>query len=131
MFTKHVHKDKGISAMSQKSVSRVSLALPFLFFCLVHLASAQERVPVGHHCAEDEQGNIVCSKHGGGDAFADPASKQVLCGKGHCQVDYFKKSIIACAKSEDGVAAYNRQGKVVCSGGCEPATADMCEKLTP
>jgi hypothetical protein len=73
----------------------------------------------------------VCSKYGGGDAFADRASKQVVCGKGHCQVDYFRKSMISCAKTEDGVAAYDRQGKVVCSGGCEPAAADICEKLTP
>jgi hypothetical protein len=54
-----------------------------------------------------------------------------VCGKGHCQVDYFKGAAIACAKTEDGVAVYDRQGRVVCSGGCEPATAEKCEKLTP
>lgn len=56
------NRDTGISDMTRKSVLRVALAVPFLFFCLVHLTSAQERVPVGHHCAEGEQGNIVCSK---------------------------------------------------------------------
>jgi hypothetical protein len=117
--------------MYKKSISRVLLVLPVLFFCLLPIAYAEERVPLGHRCAEDEQGNVVCSKYGGGDAFADRASKQVVCGKGHCQVDYFRKSMISCAKTEDGVAAYDRQGKVVCSGGCEPATAGMCEKLTP
>ena len=116
--------------MSKKSMSRVSLVLPLLFFCLAPFASAQERVPAGHHCAEDEQGNIVCSKSGSGDAFADRSAKQIVCGKGHCQIDYYRKGIISCAKTEDGVAAYDRQGKVVCSGGCEPATPDMCEKLT-
>ena len=117
--------------MFKKSVSRVSLALPLLLLCLVPLAPAQERVPPGHHCAEDEQGNIVCSKSGSGDAFVDRAGKQVVCGRGHCQVDYFRKAIITCAKTEDGVATYDRQGRVVCSGGCEPATPEMCEKLTP
>jgi hypothetical protein len=122
---------KGVPEMSRKSVSRVSLVLPLLFFCLAPFAMGEERVPAGHHCAEDEQGNIVCSKFGGGDAFLDRTSKQIVCGKGHCQVDYYKKAVITCAKTEDGVAAFDRQGRVVCSGGCEPANASMCEKLTP
>ena len=110
--------------MSKTSMSRISLALPLLLFCLVPYALAQERVPVGHRCAEDEQGNIVCSKYGGGDAFADHANKQVVCGKGHCQIDYHKKAAISCATTEDGVAAYDREGRVVCSGGCEPAAPE-------
>jgi len=117
--------------MSKTSMSRISLALPLLLFCLVPYALAQERVPVGHRCAEDEQDNIVCSKYGGGDAFADHANKQVVCGKGHCQIDYHKKAAISCATTEDGVAAYDREGRVVCSGGCEPAAPEMCEKLKP
>ena len=114
-----------------KWISRIGNVLPLLLLFVVSVSSAQERVPIGHHCAEDDQGNVICSKYGGGDAFADRSSKQVVCGKGHCQIDYFKSATIACAKAEDGVAAYDRQGKVVCSGGCEPASADKCEKLTP
>ena len=116
--------------MSKKSVSRVSLILPLLFCCMAPLALAQDRAPLGHHCAQDEQGNIVCSKYGGGDAFVH-ASKQIVCGKGHCQIDYHKKAAISCAITEDGVAAYDREGRVVCSGGCELASPQMCEKLKP
>ena len=117
--------------MSSKSTAFFSFALILLFSGVSTLACAQERVPPGHHCAEDDQGNIVCSKYSGGDAFEDRTNKRVVCGKGHCQVDYYKNAIVSCAKSEDGVAAYDGQGKVVCSGGCEPAAPEMCEKLKP
>jgi hypothetical protein len=46
-------------------------------------------------------------------------------------VDYHKNATLSCAKIEDGVAAYDRQGRVVCSGGCEPAVPEMCETLKP
>jgi len=110
-------------------------ALRFLAFAALlgcaAIALSQERIPIGHRCSEDEQGNIVCSKYGGGDALLDRVSKQVVCGRGHCQVDFNKKSSVSCAKTEDGVAAYDRDGRVVCSGGCEPASAQACEKLLP
>ena len=115
--------------MSTKSTMFFSLTLMLLSLC--GSALAQERVPVGHHCAEDDQGDIVCSKYGGGDAFEDRTNKRVVCGRGHCQVDYHKNATLSCAKMEDGVAAYDRHGKVVCSGGCEPGTPEMCEKLKP
>ena len=116
--------------MSRKTVLHASFAF-LLCLGLAPLAPAQERIPVGHHCADDEEGNVVCSKFGGGDAFTDRTTKQVVCGKGHCQPDFYKKGTISCARTEDGVAAYDRQGRVVCSGGCEPGTPQMCEKLTP
>ena len=117
--------------MSRKSTAFLSFALMLFFSGIGAFAFAQERVPVGHHCAEDDQGDIVCSRYGGGDAFEDRTNKRVVCGKGHCQVDYHKNATLSCAKLEDGVAAYDRQGKVVCSGGCEPAAPEMCEKLKP
>ena len=117
--------------MSRKSTAFLSFALMLFFSGVSAFAFAQERIPVGHHCVEDDQGNIICSKHSGGDAFEDRTNKRVVCGKGHCQVDYYKNAMISCAKTEDGVAAYDRQGKVVCSGGCEPAAPEMCEKLKP
>jgi len=115
--------------MSIKSAMFFSLTL--MLFSSCGSALAQERVPLGHHCAEDEQGDILCSKYSGGDAFEDRTNKRVVCGKGHCQVDYHRNATLSCAKTEDGVAAYDRQGKVVCSGGCEPAAPEMCEKLKP
>jgi hypothetical protein len=117
--------------MSKISMLRISLFFPVSLLCFASLAFGDERVPVGHRCAEDDQGNVVCSKFGGGDAFADHTNKQVVCGRGHCQIDYYKKAAVSCAKTEDGVATYDRQGRVVCSGGCELASPEKCEKLQP
>jgi len=56
--------------MSRKSTAFLSFALMLFFSGVGAFAFAQERVPVGHHCAEDDQGNIVCSKHSGGTILA-------------------------------------------------------------
>lgn len=115
-----------------RSIDRFArLGLMALFAGACSLASAQMQLPPGHHCAESEKGEIFCSRFPGGDGLEDKATKDIVCGKGHCQIDYFRKGALMCAKAVDGVAAYNRKGEVVCSGGCEPASKDMCEKLTP
>ncbi len=108
-----------------------TLALLIPMCALQAVAESQEGVPPGHRCVRDEQGNVVCSRFSGGDAFLDGRTKEIVCGKGHCLMDYYKQGSISCARSEDGVAAYDRKGGVVCSGGCEPASKEMCEKLTP
>src|SRR5512135_3754370 len=59
------------------------------------MAQAQEGVAPGHRCAKDEQGNVFCSRYSGGDAFIDLRTKNVVCGKGHCLVDYNSKDLSA------------------------------------
>lgn len=108
-----------------------SLILASLLGAVQTMAQAQEGVAPGHRCAKDEQGNVFCSRFSGGDAFIDLRTKNVVCGKGHCLVDYNKQGSISCARTANGVAAYDKKAAVVCSGGCEPATNAMCEKLTP
>jgi hypothetical protein len=100
---------------------------------LASLAAAEEGAPIGHRCVRDDQGDSWCSRFSGGDAFlfVRGEKKEIVCGKGHCLADYYKEGTIRCAQTEDGIAMYDRKGGVVCSGGCEAATKDMCEKLKP
>ena len=91
----------------------------------------------GHRCMQNRTGaeiaDTVCSQYGGGDTVADPRTGEAMCGKGHCLKDNsaIGKGVVKCSKIINGVAAYDRQGAVVCSGGCEPASKAACEKLTP
>ncbi len=117
--------------MSIPRRSIVFLGLVVALSCGASLAAPEMQLPVGHRCAEDQKGDIYCSRYAGGDGVEDRTTGEVMCGKGHCQPDYFKKGAIVCAKTTDGVAAYNAKGEVVCSGGCERATKEMCEKLSP
>ena len=76
-------------------------------------------------CAKDKAGNVFCSKYLFGGARLDKHGN-VVCGKGHCLPSVkFKDSY--CSAVESGGADLDRFGVVKCYGGCEKASALMCE----
>jgi hypothetical protein len=77
-------------------------------------------------CAQDKEGNVFCSRYLDGDALLDTHGN-VVCGKGECLLSV-KFNEISCSAVEGGGASLDRSGAVKCYGGCETATALMCEK---
>ena len=76
-------------------------------------------------CAKDQTGNVFCSRYLFGGARVDQHGN-VVCGKGQCQAGVkFKDSY--CSAVESGGAKVDRFGVVKCYGGCELASASMCE----
>lgn len=76
-------------------------------------------------CAKDTAGDIFCSKYLFGDAKQDEHGN-VVCGKGQC-LPGTKFKDFYCSAVESGGADVDRFGVVKCYGGCEKATALMCE----
>lgn len=77
-------------------------------------------------CARDKAGDVFCSKYLFGHAHLDNHGN-VVCGKGQC-VASIKYPDFYCSAVESGAAMRDRQGEVKCYGGCEKASAMMCEK---
>jgi hypothetical protein len=76
-------------------------------------------------CAKDTAGKVFCSKYLFGGARVDQHGN-VVCGKGQCLAGTkFKEHF--CSAVESGGADVDRFGVVKCYGGCEPASALMCE----
>jgi len=76
-------------------------------------------------CAKDKTGDVYCSKYLFGGARVDQYGN-VVCGKGKCLAGVkFKDSY--CSAVESGGADVDRFGVVKCYGGCELASALMCE----
>ena len=76
-------------------------------------------------CAKDTAGDVFCSKYLFGHARLDEHGN-VVCGKGQC-VASVKFKDFYCSAIESGGAERNRMGEVKCYGGCEKASALMCE----
>ena len=76
-------------------------------------------------CAKDRTGNVFCSRYLFGDARLNEHGN-VVCGKGQC-VESVKFPDFYCSAIESGGAKRNRMGEVKCYGGCEKASALMCE----
>jgi len=77
------------------------------------------------NCERDRVGNIFCSKYLFGDALLTE-NGNVVCGKGRCLLSA-KFNEIYCSSLESGGANRDRFGEVKCYGGCEKASALMCE----
>ena len=78
-------------------------------------------------CAKDRAGHVYCSKYLFGDARLDEYGN-VVCGKGQC-VQSVKFPDYYCSTIESGGAKRDRMGEVKCYGGCEKASAQMCESV--
>lgn len=76
-------------------------------------------------CAKDKAGDVFCSKYQFGHAHLDEHGN-VVCGKGECAAGRKFKEIY-CSTVENGGAEQNIMGDVKCYGGCEKASALMCE----
>lgn len=75
-------------------------------------------------CENNLIGQPVCAPPNGGiakDIIGNP-----VCGKGECVVDSIGR--VMCAKNAGGAATKNLIDQPVCSGGCEQANAQTCEK---
>lgn len=77
------------------------------------------------YCAQNKLGNVACSKYLFGDAILDK-NGEVVCGKGKC-LPSTKFDDFYCSAIESGGAKLDRFGVVKCYGGCEQASALMCE----
>lgn len=78
-------------------------------------------------CALDINGNVSCSRYLFGDAVLNKKGSTV-CGKGKCVLSA-KFDDFYCSATEAGGAAVDRFGAVKCYGGCELASAAMCENV--
>lgn len=77
------------------------------------------------NCAQDKAGDIYCSKYLFGDALLDK-SGSVVCGKGQCLLSR-RFDDVYCSSVESGGADRDLSGEIKCYGGCEKASASMCE----
>ena len=78
------------------------------------------------HCAQDKKGDVYCSKYLHGDALLDKHGN-VVCGKGQC-LPSIKFDDFYCSAIESGGAKLDRTATVKCYGGCDKASASMCER---
>jgi len=78
-------------------------------------------------CAKNKAGDVFCSKYLFGGARLDQHGN-VVCGKGQCLAGTQFKEYF-CSTIESGGADVDRFGVVKCYGGCEQASALMCENL--
>ena len=76
-------------------------------------------------CVQDNEGKVSCSRYQFGDAIINKYGKAV-CGKGRCLMGNDFNNYV-CSVVEGGGAEINNLGVVKCYGGCEKASAMMCE----
>ena len=76
-------------------------------------------------CALDLTGHVSCSKYQFGHALVNKEGN-VVCGKGQC-VESVRFRDFYCSAVEGGGADRDRLGEPKCYGGCEKASALMCE----
>jgi hypothetical protein len=76
-------------------------------------------------CATDLHGRVSCAQWRFGSVMRTIHGK-LVCGKGQCVVAL--NGHVLCSTAEGGGATTQLDGKVVCDGGCEPASADYCER---
>jgi len=103
----------------------------WIVIVLVMLAVFSRYMPTSKKTAAIEAGT-ECLR-GGEKVFCPPAngsiatvrSGQVVCGRGECLAD--GRGGLVCSAEPGGHAARDSSGSVVCTGGCEPASASVCE----
>ena len=86
---------------------------------------AQQVGPVPDGCFKDLSGKISCPPMGG--EIHVTLSGQAVCGKGRCVGDPFGK--VTCSSRPGGQVIQDVNGKVVCAGSCEEASAANCQSL--
>jgi hypothetical protein len=74
-------------------------------------------------CMTDQYGKVFCAKEGAG-AVKDRYGT-VKCGVGYCETD--NSGEIMCSVRPGGNAAMDANGRVQCLGGCQPASAQLCD----
>jgi len=77
-------------------------------------------------CAKDQYSKVFCADAGGG--AVKNRNGIVQCGVGYCKEDYL--GYVWCSKEPGGGAERDSHGKVVCFGGCDPASSELCKEAT-
>ena len=95
---------------------KTAVVLGLLLFGMI--VSAEER------CMNNRLGEPVCSPQCG--SIGTNTLGEIVCGQGACITNKFGDLI--CSKQQGGTATRNFFGDVVCTGGCEPASATLCQK---
>lgn len=75
-------------------------------------------------CARDQYGKIFCAEAEGGAIINRQGN--VECGIGYCKQDW--NGYNWCSKEPGGGAERDSYGKIVCSGGCDPASSELCKE---
>jgi len=86
---------------------------------------AQLLGPVPDGCFRDLSGKISCPPMGG--QLVVNLSGQAVCGKGRCVRDLFGK--VTCSSQPGGQVTQDINGKIMCAGSCEEASASNCQQL--
>lgn len=85
-----------------------------------------ETICGGGPCANDRSGTVFCAIERFGSAVRD-SEGEIVCGLGRCTRDI--NGQIMCSREVGGDAVRGIDG-VKCFGGCEPATANHCERVS-
>ena len=86
---------------------------------------AQQIGPAPDGCVKDLSGKISCPPMGG-EVYMN-LSGQAVCGKGRCVRDLFGK--VTCSTQPAGQVMMDVNGKVMCAGSCEEASAANCQQM--
>jgi hypothetical protein len=100
-------------------------ARPLLAACLALASLATLAQPLhGARCLRDRLGDPVCAPPQGG--IAKDLLGEIVCGPGECRKDSLGQ--IVCSAQPGGAVSTNRLRQVVCTGGCQLASAAACQR---
>jgi hypothetical protein len=74
-------------------------------------------------CLTTTAGLVICPPPNG--SIGADATGQAVCGRGECSKD--ERGQWMCSTESGGYVAHNGAGQIVCTGGCEMASAALCE----
>ncbi len=81
--------------------------------------------PLPPGCHVSLEGKASCPPFGG--ELLVTLSGEAVCGKGRCVRDLFGK--VTCSAQPGGSITQDATGRVMCTGGCEEASAAYCQRL--
>lgn len=74
-------------------------------------------------CLTTTTGSVICPPPDG--SIGADATGQAVCGRGECSRDEGGQWM--CSTKSGGYVARNGAGQIVCTGGCEMASAALCD----
>ena len=129
-FHRVPERTNGASGSSDEDQGRAMKFLSLLIVATFTMtvashALSQQLGPVPNGCVKDLSGKISCPPVGG--EVHVNLSGQAVCGKGRCVRDLSGK--ITCSSLPAGQIAQDVNGKIMCAGSCEEASASYCQVL--
>ena len=96
----------------------------FYSILLLAILTAEPGIAAAHQgCVNNSLGKPVCAPPIG-DIVKDKHGKPV-CGRGQCLADSLGN--IVCSTQIGGYSSQDVRGRAVCTGGCVPASASLCQ----